>query len=156
MARKPEIQYIGQFYVYGSEAAKVAPKQRPQFSLPRPVRELEKIEKIYVDPVALIGLVVAAVMLIAMVVGACQIHSSWQEYEEVSHYLSELKRENARLEHSYHISYDLDEVRAQATAMGLVPLDQIPTLSVRVTVPVPEPEPTAWDNFLWFIQGLFA
>ena len=156
MASKPEIQYVGQFYVYGSEAAQVAPKWRPRFQLPRPRLELEKIEKIYVDPVALIGLVVAAVMLIAMVVCACQIHSSWQEYEEMSHYLSELKRENARLEHNYYTSYDLQEVEAQAIAMGLVPLDQIPTLSVRVTVPVPEPEETAWDEFVWFIQGLFA
>lgn len=156
MARKPEIQYVGQFYVYGSEAAKVAPKRKTQFQLPKPGRELEKIEKIYVDPVALVGLAVAAVMLICMVVGACQIHSSWQEYEEISHYLSELKRENARLEHTYHISYDLEEVEAQAIAMGLVPLDQIPTLSVRVTMPEEEPEMTAWDEFIWFIQGLFA
>ena len=74
----------------------------------------------------------------------------------MSHYLSELKRENARLEHNYYTSYDLQEVEAQAIAMGLVPLDQIPTLSVRVTVPVPEPEETAWDEFVWFIQGLFA
>ena len=154
MAYKPEIQYVGQFYVHGSEAKQVAPKRRPQFQLPKP--KPEKIEKIYVDPVAFVGIVVAVVMLVAMVIGACQIHSSWQEYEEMSHYLSELKRENARLEHNYHIGYDLQEVEAQALAMGLVPLDQIPTLSVRVTMPVIEPEETAWDEFVWFIQGLFA
>ena len=28
MARKPEIQYVGQFYVYGSEAKAVAPKKK--------------------------------------------------------------------------------------------------------------------------------
>lgn len=156
MARKPEIQYVGQFYVYGSEAKAVAPKKRQQFQLPKPRLELEKIEKIYVDPVALVGLIVAAVMLVAMVVGACQIYDSWQEYEDISHYLSELKRENARLEHTYHISYDIDEVAAQAEAMGLVTMDQIPTMSVRVTMPEPEPEMTAWDEFIWFIQGLFA
>lgn len=156
MARKPEIQYVGQFYVYGSEAKAVAPKKRPQFQLPKPRLELEKIEKIYVDPVALIGLVVAAVMLICMVVGACQIKSCWQEYEEVSHYLSELKRENARLEHTYHTSYDIDEVAAKAEAMGLVSMDQIPSMSVRVTVPPTEQEMTAWDEFVWFMKGLFA
>ena len=154
MARKPEIQYVGQFYVYGSEARAVAPKKKQQFQLPKP--RLEKIEKIYVDPVAFVGLMVAAVMLIAMVVGACQINSSWQEYEQVSHYLSELKRENAQLNHTLHTSYDIDEVEAQAKAMGLVPLEEIPTLSVRVTVPEPEEEMTAWDEFVWFLQGLFA
>ena len=73
MAKKPEIQYVGQFYVYGSEAQVVAPKKKAQFRLPKPKLELEKIEKIYVDPVALLGLAVAVVMLVCMVVGACQI-----------------------------------------------------------------------------------
>ena len=156
MAKKPEIQYVGQFYVYGSEAQVVAPKKRKQFQLPKPRIELEKIEKIYVDPVALIGLAVAVVMLVCMVVGACQISSCWQEYEQMSHYLSELQRENARLEHSYHISYDLEDVEAKALAMGMVPVEEIPRMSVRVIVPTPEAEETAWDEFVWFMQGLFA
>ena len=156
MARKPEIQYVGQFYVYGSEAKAVAPKKRPQFQLPTPKLELAKIEKVFVDPVALVGLAVAAVMLICMFVGSVQIANSWVEYEEVSHYLAELKRENARLEHTYHTSYDLEEVAAKAETLGLVPLDQIPTLSVRVTVPQAEPEMTRWDEFVWFMKGLFA
>ena len=154
MAHKPEIQYVGQFYVHGSEAKQVAPKRMPQFQLPAP--KPVKIEKIYVDPVALVGLMVAVIMLVAMVIGACQIHSSWQEYEEVSHNLSILQREHARLEHTFNISVDLDEVAAKAEAMGLVPVDQLPAMTVRVTVPVPEPEETAWDEFVWFIQGLFA
>ena len=153
---KPEIQYVGQFYVYGSEAQAVAVKRRPQFQLPKPKLELEKIEKIYVDPVALIGLAVALVMLVCMVVGACQIHSSWQEYKQMSHYLSVLQQENARLEHNYHISYDMAEVEAKALAMGMVSVDQIPAMSVRVTVPAPEVEETAWDEFVWFVKGLFA
>jgi len=156
MAKKPEIQYVGQFYVYGSEAQALAPKKKAQFQLPKPRLELEKIEKIYVDPVALIGLAVAVVMLVCMVVGACQISSCWQEYEQMSHYLSELKRENARLEHSYHISYDLEDVEAKALAMGMVPAEEIPRMSVRVIVPTPEAEETAWDEFVWFMQGLFA
>ncbi len=154
MAKKPEIQYVGQFYVYGSEAAVAAPKRKPEFQLPKP--RLEKIEKIYVDPVALIGLLVAAVMLISMVVGACQIYGSWQEYEQVSHSLSVLKRENSRLEHTYNISIDLEAVQAQAVALGLVPMDQIPGMSVHVTVPAPQPEETAWDEIVWFLEGLFA
>ena len=154
MAKKPEVQYVGQFYVYGSEAQAVAVKKRPQFQLPKP--KLEKIEKIYVDPVALIGLAVALVMLVCMVVGACQIRNSWREYEQMSHYLSQLQQENARLEHNYHIGYDMAEVEAKALSMGMVPMEQIPTMSVRVTVPVAEVEETAWDEFVWFVKGLFA
>ena len=156
MAKKPEIQYVGQFYVYGSEAQVVAPKKRKQFQLPKPRIELEKIEKIYVDPVALIGLTVAVVMLVCMVVGACQIRSCWREYETMSHYVSQLQVENARLEHNYHISYDLADVEAKALAMGLVPMEEIPTMSVRVIVPTPEAEETAWDELVWFVKGLFA
>jgi len=154
MAYKPEIQYVGQFYVYGSEAKQVAPKRKPQFQLPKP--KSVKIEKIYVDPVALLGIVAAVVMLVAMVIGACQIHSSWQEYEKTVHELSVLQREHARLEHNYNVNIDLEKVAAEAQNMGLVPLDQIPSMSVRVTMPVPEPEMTVWDEFVWFIQGLFA
>ena len=156
MAKKPEIQYVGQFYVYGSEAQVVAPKKKPQFQLPKPRLELQKIEKVYVDPVALVGLLVAAVMLVCMVVGACQISSCWQEYEAMSHHLSELQRENARLEHNLHISYDLEEVEAKALSMGLVPVEEIPSMSVRVTVPAPEAEESAWDELVWFVKGLFA
>ena len=154
MAYKPEIQYVGQFYVYGSEAQKVAQKRKAQFQLPRP--QPVKIEKVYVDPYALVGLVIAAVMLIAMVVGACQIHSCWQEYEEAFHDLSVIKREHALLEHTYNTNIDLEAVAKEAEAMGLVPVESLPAMSVRVTVPVPEPEETAWDEFVWFIQGLFA
>jgi len=154
MAYKPEIQHVGQFYVYGSEAKQVAPKRKPQFQLPKPKHV--KIEKIYVDPVALLGIMAAVVMLVAMVVGACRIHSSWQEYEQVVHELSVIQREHARLEHNYNVNIDLEKVADEAQNMGLVPLDQIPSMSVRVTVPVPEPEMTAWDEFVWFIQGLFA
>lgn len=156
MAKKPEIQYVGQFYVYGSEAQAVAPKKKAQFQLPKPRVELQKIEKIYVDPVALIGLAVAVVMLVCMVVGAVQVKNSWQEYQQMSHYLSQLQQENARLEHNYHISYDMAEVESKALAMGLVPMEKIPAMSVRVTVPVPVAEETAWDEIVWFVKGLFA
>ena len=154
MAYKPEIQYVGQFYVHGSEAKQVAPKRKPQIQLPKP--QPVKFEKIYVDPVALLGMVVAVVMLVAMVVGACQIHSSWQEYEEAVHSLSIIQREHARLEYNYNSAIDLEKVAAEAQAMGLVPLDQIPSMSVRVTIPTVEPEMTAWDEFVWFCKGLFA
>ena len=77
MVQKPEIQYIGQFYVYGSEARQAAPKQsqrKSKYLLPeiRPQRE----QWIYVDPVALCAMVVAVVMLVALALGALQISES--------------------------------------------------------------------------------
>ena len=82
MAAKPEIQYVGQFYVYGSEARKLEPKRQERKKntiLEQP--KAEQVRVISVDPVALIGLVVAAAMIICLAVCALQIGETWQEYE---------------------------------------------------------------------------
>lgn len=156
MAQKPEIQYIGQFYVHGSEARALELQERKKARTSLPLKYLEKIEKIYVDPVALIGIAVAVVMLVVMVMGAMQIQTAWNEYEQMSGYLSQVKRENALLMHEYHAGYDLETIEAQALAIGMVPMDQVQTYTITVTVPQPEPEPTVWENIVWFLSGLFA
>ena len=61
MARKAEIQYVDQFYLFGSEAPKQAPApKKGKFKVPE--HYLERFQKISVDPVALGGLIAAAVM----------------------------------------------------------------------------------------------
>ena len=70
MVRKPDIQYVQEFYVHGSEARVIELKPRrrvirtilPKFAPDKSIR-------IGVDPVALCGIVVAAVMLILLAVG---------------------------------------------------------------------------------------
>ena len=62
MERKPEIQYVGQFYVQGSAAPQIGEKQKKKkATLPRLRRE--KLQKVYVDPVALCGMAVGACLL---------------------------------------------------------------------------------------------
>ena len=74
MERKPEIQYVGQFYVLGSTAPQIAEKQKKKkAALPRLKRQSQKV--IYVDPVALCGMAVAAVMLVVRVLGADTVRS---------------------------------------------------------------------------------
>ena len=74
MVQKPKIQYIGQFYVHGSEArALEQQEQKKKAKTKLPLARLERIEKIYVDPVALAGIAVAVVMLAVMVLGAVQL-----------------------------------------------------------------------------------
>ena len=46
MERKPEIQYVGQFYVYGSEARQLEEKKRRQAKTSLPMARLEKLEKL--------------------------------------------------------------------------------------------------------------
>lgn len=157
MVQKPEIQYVGQFYVYGSEARKLEQKKqqkRPKTKLPR--ARLERIEKISVDPVALAGIAVAVFMLVVMVIGVLQIQRDWAEYENMSTYVSQLKRENAELKHTYRSSYDLADIENKALGLGLVPKEDVQTMTITVTIPVSEPEPTFWEELVWFWEGLFA
>lgn len=157
MAAKPEIQYIGQFYVYGSEARKLELKPQPvKAKREKTVARQEPVQVISVDPVALIGLVIAVVMLASLVIGAVQISNTWQEYDAVERYLAELKQENARLDHEYRTGYDLAEIEQTALAIGMIPATEANTIIVKVTVPEPEPEVTVWEEMIWFMNGLFA
>ena len=161
MAQKHDIQYIGQFYVYGSEARALAEKeQREKNKAMLPLERLRNIQKVYVDPVALFGIAVAVFMMVTMVLGALNIGKAWDAYEDMQAHLTWVKSENARLSLEYADGYDLAEIEAAALALGMVPKSEVQTIPVRVTVPVPVEEPTAWEEFKdyieWFIDGLFA
>ncbi|MDY4582925.1 MAG: hypothetical protein SPD81_08760 [Candidatus Faecousia sp.] len=157
MINKPKIQYVGQFYVYGSEAQKLeTKKQRRKPKTRLPLAHVERVQKIGVDPVALVAIVVALVLLTVMVAGALQIRQDWIQYTTMSDYLSRLNRENARLSKEYREAYDLEEIRSKAQGLGLVPVEGVPTRIISVTVPEPEPERTWLDDLVWFWEGLFA
>ena len=154
MVQKPKVQYVGQFYVHGSAAAKLEQPPKPKTALP--LAKLQKIEKIYVDPVALVGILVAVVMLVTMVVGTLQIKEDWLAYERMSSYVSSLNKQNAELLQTYHDSYDLEDIRIKASALGLVPKSEAQRISVAVTMPEPEPEVSRIDEIKGFLEGLFA
>lgn len=157
MARKPDIQYIGQFYVHGSEAKELARQEHTRKAKTTlPEQRVEQVRKIYVDPVALCGIVVAVVMLAVMAFGAVQIHNAWQEHDAVAESLDGLQRTHAVLEHGYRSSYDLADIQAKAAAMGMIPGSEAETVQIHVNVPVEEPEPTWWEDLVWLWKGMFA
>ncbi len=160
MARKPykpDIEYIEKYYSYGSEARVVEIKPVPKAPKPRPPKPRREQEaKVYIDPVALCALIMAVVMIIVMAVGVAQFNAVCQEYEAVRSYLTTLQDENVSLNYTYRTGYDLDEIRETALALGMVPAEEVRTITAHVTVPESEPEPTWWDNLIWFISGLFA
>ena len=157
MNQKPKIQYVGQFYVHGSEARQLQIQEEKRQAKTRlPLARIQAIEKIYVDPVALAGIAVAVVMLVTMVLGAVQLKQDWNQYERVSAYVSELKKENAKMSHAYRASYDLADIESKALSMGLVPASELQTMAVTVTVPEPEAEPTRVEEIRSFLEGLFA
>ena len=157
MIQKPKIQYIGQFYTHGSEARQLEQQQeqKKKSKTKLPIAQLERIEKVYIDPVALIGIAVALVMLVTMVIGATQLKTDWKSYEIMSDYLSRVKLKNAQLTQDYRSGYDLDEIASKAQALGLVPREDLTTTTITVTLPTPEPAYTWEDELRWFWNGLW-
>ena len=145
MVQKPKIQYIGQFYVYGSEARALELEQKKQAKTKLPLAKLETIEKIYVDPVALAAIGVAVLMLVVMLFGAVRLQEDWNAYQQMHDYVTDLKTENAQLTHIYQGGYDLEDIEMKALAMGLVPRSELKTMTVTITIPEKEPVLT-WDQ----------
>ena len=157
MNQKPKIQYIGQFYVHGSEARQLELQERKKQAKSKlPMERLRKVEVVYLDPVAIFGITVALVMLAVMVLGVLQIRDDWQDYRTMSGYVSRLNSENAKLKEEYRSQYDLEDVRLKAEALGMVPRSELEVKTVFVTIPEPEPEMTWLEEVQWFLNGLLA
>lgn len=157
MNQKPKIQYVGQFYIHGSEARQLElQEKKKQAKSKLPLERLRKVEVIYLDPVAIFGIVTALVLLAVMTVGVLQIRSDWQDYQTMSNYVSRLNSENAELKADYRSQYDLEDIRVKAQALGMVPKSELEVRTVYVTIPQPEPEMTWLEEVQWFLKGLFA
>ena len=157
MSQKPKIQYVGQFYIHGSEARQLELEaKRKQAKSKLPLERLRSVREISLDPVAIGGILVSLVLLAVMIVGALQLKTDWANYRVMDSYVSRLSSQNAKLTEEYRSQYDLEDIRSKAQALGMVPREELQTRSVYVTVPQPEPEPTWWENLQWFLEGLFA
>ena len=157
MSQKPKIQYVGQFYIHGSEARQLEQEaKRKQAKSKLPLERLRSVREISLDPVAIGGILVSLMLLAVMIVGALQLKTDWANYRVMDSYVSRLSSQNAKLTEEYRSQYDLDDIRSKAQALGMVPREELQTRSVYVTVPQSEPEPTWWENLQWFLEGLFA
>lgn len=155
MERKPEIQYIGQFYIHGSEARELARKeQRKRAKTMLPLERIQRIEKVFLDPVAIMGITVAIVMLVTMVIGAVSIHAAWIQYSQVSAYVETLSQENETLEQQYRSGFDPEDIREKAVTLGMIPMEEAESIDIHVVIPVAEPEPTLLEEIQWFVEGL--
>lgn len=155
MARHLDVQYV-KLYTDGTAARKMEIA-----SAPKPVRKPHSKKKtqivLHVDPVAIFGMAVAAVMLVLMLTGMAQLKATQQKTAEMEQYIVSLQAENNTLEAGYHNSYDLAEVERIALALGMVPKDQAQQADIRVAQPqTVEETPGMWTNFWTFLTGLFA
>lgn len=153
---KNNSRYI-QFYTPGTAAVKVQIQDEQKWA-PLPEPKPETKTAIYVDPVAILGFVVAVCMLILMAVGINQLNSARREVATLEHYVAELTAENNALEKTYSTGYNLGDIRQKALDMGMVPVEQIPETQIYITMPLPQTEEpaTAWEQVTAFLTGLFA
>ena len=153
---KDNRRYI-QFYTPGSTAIKVD-IQDEQMWAPLPEPKPEKKVEISVDPVAVIGFVVAFSLLLLMFVGVNQLNHARREVLTMERYVAQLTAENSTLEQTYHAGYNIERVRQQALEMGMIPAEEVPISQIFVTLPQIEvvEEPTFWNQITAFLTGLFA
>lgn len=155
MARRSESRYISP-YTDGNAARRLEPEQAPKKKarLPRPKKQ--KTVAIRVDPLAACGILVAAVLMIALLVGLSTLMEAQTERDALEKYVSQLEVENAQLQYTYQASYDLEDVERAAYALGMVPSDQVKTVTITLDPPA-EAEPTGWwEQVCAFFEGLFA
>ena len=156
MAQKHEIVYVN-YYTDGSAARKLAPAF-PQ-AQPRKKQNPKGHRKtvLYLDPVAVCSLIVAAVLLVMMAVGLTHLQNAQAEAQRMDQYLDQLTAENNRLKQEFDTNVDLETVEKTALAMGMVPKDQVQTVEIMVNeIHIEAPTVTIWDQMYAILANLFA
>ena len=155
MARKPDIQYV-RYYTDGSAARQleVYSPRKNKTAAPRPRKQKGYV--IYVDPLAVGGILLAAVMLVMMLVSSIRLVVARQELSNAQAYVTTLTQSNEQLRKTYDASYDLEEVEKSALALGMIPISQATTIYVDVEEEKIVEEPTFWERVSMKLAELFA
>ena len=156
MVKKPEIQYIDKFYVHGSEARVLELKPKRRIKTILPLSAPDNTIKIAVDPVAIGGIVVAIALLVALVIGSVQYVQTYRRYRAMMDHVVTEQNLNVELRETYESQIDLVAIREKALALGMIPKEEAPVITIRAELPQREPEMTYWEDFVWLCKGLFA
>ena len=154
MARKPDIQYV-RYCTDGSAARKLevsAPKAAPK----RPRTKRKKHILVHIDPAAVLGIMMAAVMIVLMVAGCVSLNSSRREVAVMEQQVAQLRKENAALQEEYITGFDPDQVKQTALGLGMVPQEEVERVTIHVPASQEPAEPDGWDKLTSFLTGLFA
>lgn len=154
MARKFNERYV-RYYTFGSTAAKLDREER-RAALPQ-YKPNEKREPLAVDPVALVGNVVAVVLALLMVVGMVQMAITSAQVHDMETRVMSLEKEQELLQEKYESGYDLNEIRVAAESMGMVPEEDAIRVSVNVpAAPVETVQLSWWDSMILSLRQFFA
>ena len=154
MARRPDVEYI-RYYTDGSAARQAEPK------IPKRKRPLPKVKQqpkltLYIQPMAILGIVLSAVMLVMMIVGSVQLNNAQNQKQAMEAYVTKLTRENMADRAAYEESLDLETIEKSALAIGMIPQSEAKQITISVSMPESEEEPGFWEKTVLFLEGLFA
>ncbi len=156
MAMQPDIQYVS-YYMDGTAAKRMEQQLLNPAAAPKPKARKRIRRVVLIDPAAIVGLVVAAVMLILMASAVQQYREVTQRQLEMSQYIQQLQDENAQLQKTYKEGYDLEQIKEIALAVGMIPAEDAERITISVQLPEPEQrEMTLWEKATTFLAGLFA
>ncbi len=155
MAKQSDVRYINH-YVSGSLAYRQEEKSRRKSNAKLPKLKPNQKIVIPVDPLAMIGIVLAFVLMITMIVSVVHWNQAQKETAALKNYVAALQEENLRLQDTYKSGYDPDEIREIALNMGMIPADQATHIQMQVVVPQVEEQPEGWAAVWAFILGMFA
>ncbi len=157
MVQKPDIQYVTQFYSYGSEAKvlELKPaKKNQKTALPKAVPQQKILLRF--DPVAWAGILVAVVMVVLMALSVQSYLGACAEYEAMTKYVISQQNTNVLRQQEYAASYDAEDIREKALALGMIPAEEVMVYTVNPVIPQMEPKAPWWEDISWFLKGLFA
>ena len=149
-------RYI-QFYTPGSAAVKVA-IQEEQSWLPIPEAKPVKKTVIRIDPVSVLGFVVAVCMLLLLAFGVNHLNAARREVNALEHYIAQLTAENNNLQETYSAGYELRDIEQKALNLGMVPAEEVTTSHIYITVPHDQATEasTLWSRVTTYLTSLFA
>ena len=157
MAQRVDVQYI-RFYTQGNTAKRIAPAVTGSVTGQLPQMKKRKVQRIYIDPVALLGITVAAVMLVMMAVGVSRLLAEQDKTAAMQTYVEQLQAENESLQAKYDAGCDLETVRKTALALGMIPQDAAERVSIEVEDVRQQTaeQVSLWQRIGTFLTGLFA
>lgn len=122
MARKDYYDYNGSaaynLYFNRTEAPEIQHPGLPE-ERPLPQKRQRVKAKTAVAPVAVLGLMVVACMLILVVFGYVQLYEATDRVSDLQNELSALQKEQVVLESLYEGGIDLDYIEERASELGL-------------------------------------
>ena len=153
---KTESRYI-QYYTAGSEARElVVPVLRAE-AKPEKRSRKSRMPVLYIDPLAILGMVTALVLMVCVLVAFGQYKQAKADYEHVYNYNFTLKQQYEDLQETYAGSYNKEDVRMEVILMGYVPSSMVQHVTIRAEKPAELPaQPGVLEQAWMYLTELFA